>query len=454
MTAKNPDILQALNPADCFTLAMDEQIRRENMPGSLCGFALELDKMPDVAELTRRIEELVQRFPVVQSSLQQRGRRFYWCRRQQPRPIFFQRHCPATDAADPLRTYILEHINRSAEPREAINPLEFHLLSDGTRHLFFMRWLHPLCDARGADLILKYLNTADPGQRQSFAESEPLVDVQLRKFSFWQKIRLFLKAKRHIEHLDRYRSIVPLQRDLPARRLNYSTHRFSVEQTRLINSLARRQVGLTGTSLYYIGCLMRALEQITEQPEGDAYCVPYAFNLRRQKALTPLLGNHICPLFAQVPKPLLANRQRLFEHLKKQNAEVIRQQIDYAFLPAMWAASWLSLQKHGEQLRKSYHHGTERSSFWFSDIGQPDSSAQGFCQAGVTGIFHLCQISSPPALALLTCQFQKQLTLTYNYLEPLYDQSWLDRLHAAMRRELLNDHPGETAGTTNHPHDE
>ncbi len=440
MSGYSSDIIQPLNPADCFTLAMDEQIRQENMPGSLCGFALELDRLPDPDRLSERIDALTRHFPVVLSSLQQRGRRFYWCQRQHPGQIFFQHHLPAARSLDPLYDFIRSNINKPAASRESINPLEFHLLSDGSRHIFFMRWLHPLCDARGADLILKYLNTNDREQRQSFAspEAAPLVNVRLQKFSFWQKIKLFVKAKRHIEQLDRYRSIVPVQRRQAPERLNFVTRRFSPEQTQAINTLARQQTGLTGTSLYYIGCLMRALDTISIQPEGDAYCVPYAFNLRKQKALTPVLGNHICPLFAQVPKQLLADRQQLFQHLKKQNAQVIRQQLDYAFLPVMWAASWLSLQKHGEQLRKSYRHGTERSSFWFSDIGQPDGATEDFCQAGVTGMFHVCQVSSPPALALLTCQYKNQLTLTYNFMEPLYDRAWLDKLHSAMTRELLD----------------
>lgn len=442
MSRGSSDIIQPLNPADCFTLAMDEQIRLENMPGSLCGFALELDKIPDIQWLSERIEALTRHFPVVLSSLQQHGRRFYWCRRQHPGQIFFQHYLPAASSADPLLDFIRSNINSPAASRESINPLEFHLLSDGRQHIFFMRWLHPLCDARGADLILKYLNTSDRGQQQLFASpdvEEALVNVRLRKFSLWQKIKLFVKAKRHIEELDRYRSIVPVQRRQAPERLNFVTRRFSPEQTQTINKLARRQTGLTGTSLYYIGCLMRALDSISPQPEGDAYCVPYAFNLRKQKALTPVLGNHICPLFAQVPKQLLTDRQQLFQHLKKQNALVIRQQLDYAFLPVMWAASWLSLRKHGEQLRKSYRHGTERSSFWFSDIGQPDGAAEDFCQAGVTGMFHICQISSPPALALLTCQYKQQLTLTYNFIEPLYDEAWLDTLHSAMKRELLDE---------------
>jgi hypothetical protein len=38
---------------------------------------------------------------------------------------------------------------------------------------------------------------------------------------------------------------------------------------------------------------MRALQRMNPEQEGDAYCAPYAFNLRRNKALSPLLSNHL-----------------------------------------------------------------------------------------------------------------------------------------------------------------
>jgi hypothetical protein len=44
---------------------------------------------------------------------------------------------------------------------------------------------------------------------------------------------------------------------------------------------------------------MRALHKMNPKQAGEAYCTPYAFNLRKNKALSPLLSNHVAPLFAQ-----------------------------------------------------------------------------------------------------------------------------------------------------------
>ncbi len=431
-------VLQALNPADYFTLAMDEEIRSESMPGSLCGFSLALDSVPDIVLLETRINELSQQFPLILASLQQQGKRFYWCQRQQNKAIFFQHHCPEKKEDELFIQTQLESLLNHQHKRDEIMPLSFHLLHAKNKTVLLLRWIHPLCDAVGANLILQYLCTDDEKQRKLFnyPESESLVNLQLKKFSLWQKIKLFIKAKRYITALDQQQSIIHAA-DKQPEQLRLVSYQLSIEQTAQINKLARQQVGLTGISLYYIGCFMRALERMNPQKIGDAYCVPYAFNLRKQSVLTPLLNNHIGVLFAQASREQVNHRSQLFEHLKQQNKQIIRQQLDYAFLPIMWAARFLSLKKHGENLRLSYQHKTERSSFWFSNVNLSDLGKQSLCRAKITSISNLCQISSPPAIALLTCEYQQQLSLNYNYIAPLFERSNIDKLHQLMVEELL-----------------
>ncbi len=441
MNINKGNILEKLNPADCFTLAMDEEIRRDGLAGSQCGLVLELSNCPDITALQQRISEFSQRFPVAQASLQQIGRHFYWCKRDAPPPLFFQHHCPNDGNGVDFQQATIARLMNHKQARETTPPIEFHLLTGTTRNAFVIRWIHPFCDARGADLILKFLCTADDAQRQQFGlpATAPLVNVQLGKYRWWQKINLLLKGKRYITKLDSLQSIQPFANGQPPQRLNYSVQRLSVAQTEQVNKLARQYVGLTGTSLYYIGCLMRALEKLQPDNPGEAYCAPYAFNLRKQRALSPMIGNHVCALFAQAPRSMVKDRQQLFGHLKQQNTQVIRQQLDYAFLPLMWAGSWLSLAEYGKTLRLSYGSGKERSSFWFSDIGQLNLLADSFPGAEITGLFHTCQVTAPPALALLCCIYQSQLTLSYNFVEPISTPEEIGKLHQLMLAELLGE---------------
>lgn len=441
MSVDKSGILERLNPADGFTLAMDDEIRRDGLAGSYGCSGLELSNAPNIGELALRIDEFGAQFPVARASLQQIGRHFYWCRRSDPPELFFVHRCPGDETETGFRQRMTTRIINDKQPRDSIAPIEFHLIIGPSQAVFLVRWIHPFCDARGADLILRYLCTADREKRRQLGrpETEPLVFVQLRKYRWWQKIALLLKGKRYIERLDSLDSIQPFAKHPQPDRLAFAPKRLTERQTEQILDLARQHVGLTGTSLYYIGCLMRALEKMHPDSPGEAYCVPYAFNLRKQRALSPVTGNHICALFAQAPRSVVRDRQRLFEHLKRQHAQVIRERLDYAFLPLMWAGSWLSLPEYGKTLRLSYGSGKERSSFWFSDIGRLDIPADGFPGADISGAFHACQVTSPPSLAFLCCVYRNRLTLSYNYVEPVGNAEYIDELHRLMLAELLGE---------------
>jgi hypothetical protein len=441
MSARSDDIIEGLNPADYFTLAMDQEIRNDGLAGSYGCFALTLSQKPDIEELTRRIRAFFQQFPVANARLKQKGRRFYWCKPQQP-PVFLQQHRQTEESLseDDFHHQVLQRLVNERKSRELLQPIEFHLISGTRQHTFFCRWIHPFCDARGADLILQYLCCEDEKQRQQFGQPKtaPLVNQQLKRFSWWQKLGLLLKGKRYIDRLDSLKSIQAFGLEKPAQQLDFAIYRLSEEQTQTIQKNARQYCGLTGASLYYIGCLMRALDKLNPDSDGEAYCSPYAFNLRKQRALTPVTGNHVCALFAQAPRPLVKNRQALFDHLKQQNQQVIRQQLDYAFLPLMWAGSWLSLEEYGKTLRLSYGCQQERSSFWFSDIGTINLANAHFPGADIYAIYHICQVTSPPSLAFLTGIYQGQLSLSYNFVEPSVSRDDIDKLHALVLAELLD----------------
>ncbi|MCI0653877.1 MAG: hypothetical protein L0Y39_05305 [Methylococcaceae bacterium] len=442
MSWAGESIISVLNPADCFTLAMDEEIRKEGMPGSLCGFALELDNCPDIRKLSERIDHFCANFLGARASLRKIGRRFYWCKRENQKPIFYlHESCVNAKELDEFHEPIVQVMNR-LEARDALNPLEFHLFQNSARTVLLIRWIHPFCDAVGAGLILRYL-AFDRSPLENALNGPPvsLLNERLDRFSLPQKFNLLLKAKKLIEQIDSFQSILPHAGSLPPKSLNFRIFQLSLEQSRKISEASRKSAGLIGTSLYSIGCLMRAIDRMESRGSGEAYCIPYAFNLRKQKATSPVIGNHVCVLFAQAPVEIVQSRERLFRHLTDQYRVAISSQLDYAFLPLMWIAQWMSLEKYGKALRQSYRSGKERSSFWFSDIDHSDLDGQKIFGASISGVFHLVQVSTPPGLALLTCIYQNRLTLSYNFVEPLFDRAWIGRLHQEVLTELLGIYP-------------
>lgn len=431
--------MRPLNVADYFTLVMDEEIRKAGRAGSLGGIVLELSGPPKISALEKRIEEFVQTFPEATEHLQKRGRRFYWCSSRPTASIFFEHKDGTDQPGDDFQRKCLENIMNRVESREQMLPLEFHLIYGSNTHFFLVRWLHPLCDARGADLILRYLCETDESKRDSLGHpSTQLVDEYLKSWPWWKKALYFIKAKQYIRKIDKKNSILPSDDSITPQRMSCKIFRFDNEQTKAINRQIQKNVGLIGSTLYYIGCFMRAIDKAGFAVDGDAYCVPYAFNLRRQRAISPIFGNQVSVLFTQACKSLVANRNELFSHLKQQNAGAVRQKMDLAFLPTMWAGSWLSLEKYGQILRFN-PQGRERASFWFSDIGQIDMVNKRFFETMITGVFHLCQMTSPPSIALLVGLYDGRLTLSYNYLKPQIDDDWLKQLHSHMEKELLEE---------------
>jgi hypothetical protein len=193
---------------------------------------------------------------------------------------------------------------------------------------------------------------------------------------------------------------------------------------------------LAGKTLYTLGCFMRAMELAGPPVAKAGYCIPYAFNLRRQNAPTPVFGNHVSCLFARATRAQVRQREGLFAHLLAQNRQTVQEELDVAYLPLMWLGQWLSPARYARLLRKQ-RSGGELSSLWFSDIGELRFGQEGFLGVPVTGMFHLCWMTLPPGLALLAGQMDGQTTLSYNYLHPAVDEAWLGRAVALMDAELL-----------------
>lgn len=420
------------NPADYFTYILDQEIRQAGMPGGYCGFVLELSTEPDLERLQTRLDLLVERFPVASARLERRGKRLAWI--PSGRRILLERLAcpPEADTDESAQSLILDIFNRP-DPPEAAMPLRLHWITRGSGGLLLLNWAHPLLDARGGKILLDFLNSDRP---EAFRESPSLLLEKLAQWNGWKKFRLFLKAKRHNYQANRLDSCLPTRDESGPQTLRLAVRRYSLEESQRITQLAQKHMGAAGRSLYLIGGLLRAVE-LTGPPAAKAgYCVPYAFNLRRPNAPTPVFGNHVGCLFARATREQVRERTGLLRHLLAQYRETVAEELDYAYLPLMWLGQWLSPARYARLLRKQ-HSGGELSSLWFSDLGELRWGAPGFLGAPVQGMFHLCWMTLPPGLALLAGQCNGRLTLSYSYLSPALDEDWLRRVMARMDAELL-----------------
>ncbi len=416
------------NPADYFTYVLDQEIRQAGMPGGYGGFALELAAEPDLERLQERLDLLVDRFPQASARIERQGKRHAWV--ATGRHILLERHqChEGKEAEKETRCIILEIFNRP----ESL-PLTLHWIVGGTGGTLLLDWNHPLLDARGAKILLDFLASDRP---DAFKESPSVIEAKLAQWGFWKKLGLFLKAKRHNSEVNSLDSCLPTQVEQGPQALRLKVRRFGAEESKRIARLAQHNTGLAGRTLYYLGCFMRAMEQVGPPAAKAGYCIPYAFNLRRQNAPTPVFGNHVGCLFARATREQARERKGLFEHLLAQNRHIVREELDLAYLPLMWLGQWLSPARYAKFLRKQ-HSGGELSSLWFSDIGDLSWGKQGFLGVPVTGMSHLCWMTLPPGLALLAGQLDGRLALSYSYLHPAVDETWLEAVMQRMDAELL-----------------
>lgn len=419
---------QRFNPADYFTYVLDQAMREAGMPGGYCGMVLELAGEPDLSQLQQRLDLLVQRFPKATARIERRGKQ-HWFVGSAER-IELQRHpCPAGgDSAEQTRKILLEIFNR---PETLL--LTVHWIANADGGSLLLVWNHPLLDARGAKILLDFLTAEQPDK---YVESPPLIDVRLAQWSWWKKLQLLIKAKRHNNVSNSVDSCLPTQVESGPQSLGLKVQRFDAEQSKRIAAQAMQHTGLAGRTLYYLGCFMRAMELVGPPAAKAGYCIPYAFNLRRQNAPTPVLGNHVGCLFARASRQQVADREGLFRHLLAEHKQVLRDELDLAYLPLMWLGQWLSPARYAQLLRKQ-HSGGELSSLWFSDIGDMSWANSGFLGAPVVDMAMMCWMTLPPGLALLVGQLEGRLTLSYSYLDPAIDEAWLDAVLARMADELL-----------------
>ena len=423
---------QRLNPADHFTLVLDYEIRKSGLAGNYCALVLELDGIPDPAEITQRCRQFASRFPLAVARLSRQGRQYAWVPSSENSLPFLISKQDTGDAASQQQR-LLEIVNKGA-PVSASAPFELHLIEAADHSLLVLRWFHPATDAKGAELVLHHLfNDSLPVQPP---QPSPVERLQ-QQWGWWRKFRLGRQAVLNIRGLDRHASVLPVPAQQPAGRLKLKQVRYDREQTTRILAHAREQSGMTGTTLYLIGCMMRAMEVTGATQEGEAYCVPYAANLRRRKALSPMFGNQVSFLFAQAGRDTVRSRQQLFTHLREQNRAAVRQGLDHAMLPLMQAGSWLSLEKYGRIVRNS-PSGRERSSFWFSYTGEMEPEPGAIAGCPVRGMYQVSQVSAPPGLGLLANLFQGRLVLSYNCINNQVQGDWLERLTQAMTAALLD----------------
>jgi hypothetical protein len=425
--------INKLNPADHFTLMMDHEIRTSGLAGNNCGIVLELEGVIDEADVRQKCQVFAERFPRSVARLYRKGRQYYWKDSSQEQlPVFFYTLDAQKNPEVDRNEKILEIVNTAVSPFETA-PIEIHVFVETRKSVVLLRWFHPVCDAKGAELVCHHIFN----EQMNLPEADVhIIESMFNKWSLWGKVKLAWKAISMIRKMEKIPSVLPVLNETLEKKPGHKCVVLSKDESDKVLAVAIKSTGMTGISLYFIGCMMRAIEQAGSDGEGEAYCVPYAVNFRRSKTLFPVFGNQISFLFAWAEKKFVNSRESLFAHLREQHKQAIKQKHDHAMLPLLQLGSWLPLKKHGAIVRKS-PCGRERNSFWFSFTGNMDPEPEEIAGLPVKKIYYLCQVTSPPAFGVLISKFQGKIVLSFNYIETEFDPAWVDEVILAMKSELI-----------------
>jgi NRPS condensation-like uncharacterized protein len=420
--------MRNLNPADQFLLMYDRELYRERLVGNFCCLVLCLEGNIDACALKDRIDQFQQLFPQSSANLETQGKRYYW--QEQTDTTLYTHH-------KDVNLHCREHITQLMYTQQH-TALHFHLFSAENTHQVILRWHHPLTDAKGAEAILSLL-IKDLDLQASVQKELGALDTITKynqQLSFWQRIKSIKQAFSHIRHIRKLNSAYPIA----TKRGQYQSCLLQLDpaKTKKINDNARKKMGLTGTNLYYIACIMRTLHTMKLNYIGDAFQVPYAVNLRPCNAIHPLFGNQVSFLFAHASLDIVGNREQLFSHLKQQYKNTVSQKLDYAFIPLMSLSKRLSLEKYAKLVRLGKNN-KEASSFWFSNTGKFNPKSRTAFNANITNLYPLSPVTAPPGLAILVNQFEDQLNLSINYIQARKQPFIIDTFCAKLEAELLLD---------------
>ena len=195
-------MLQRLNPADHFTLVMDQEIRASGLAGNFCGLILELDGLPNHNYIRQRCELFAQRFPLSIARLGSAGKRYAWFTSQNQH-IPFSIH--QTTCAN--REQCIHDIINRTEPVSEAPPFSIHLIEENTKSCLMIRWFHPALDAKGVELLLHDLFVAE--QPTLPVPQDTPTDTLLKKWTLWHKCKLLFRGIQNVKHIDRNTSVLP-----------------------------------------------------------------------------------------------------------------------------------------------------------------------------------------------------------------------------------------------------
>lgn len=428
-----------LSGADMFLDIMDYDQKVSGLPGNIVQFIMRLDSMPDLALLGDRFSRRAHTWP---SGLFLK-KPFLGCRqwnlssrRVNIEPV---RHTLSGSIRSP--DSIMDDIVN--DPIDLARPPVFRLdvieLDNGG--LLCFTWHHLLSDARGGEMLFRYL-TAAPGT--------PAVSpsVSFPSDAGTAGVLANLSGAARFKPMVRRMSELGVKspgsnRNAGNLRLCSMYHRFTREQSSIFSNGARKISPVFGETASLMAASLRAVHGLMPEDtrRSGGYVIPVPLSVRNAAHEIWMPGNRITICFVPVEAVMVDSLD--FASLAGEIAVELREQVASG-LPEAAEAAMRVARFFPKALYRKILIDTmngEMSSFFFSNtgpVGIGGRTGELFEVAGaqVVSCFHRPMVSQPPGCGFFFSQYAGSLHLTVCWISEVLSKNFARRAITMICRDL------------------
>jgi diacylglycerol O-acyltransferase len=431
----------ALGAVDVFHLLNDREMRGRGLAGNHCAFVAELDGRLDVRRVGRRLEAAMTSCPELRFrlrggfSLPAVGLGPTWevSSDKTPPPLGVR-----SVGSDEERHVALEAL--LAERSSGDHPWALDLVRGPARDTLFLRWFHPLTDARGAERLLRWLGAGEgdePPEPPPDAERFGTSDAVLASFDVTRRRELALAYRDHMLGHAR-RPVLSLwtaagrpKRIGPATRMVRLL--LSPDETRAFDGFVRREAKLA-EALVIVLVAARVLDGllVARGLSPARTLVPLPVSLDPKGAASRFFGNNITMMALALDRDELAHPAAALSSLAEQQRSIVRAGLDVGMIAALSFARYLPRFAYEALARLPF--GGEMGSLVVSNPGAIPLAT--FAGLAVRDAFPMPAATVPPGFQLIGSRHGGRLSLAALFPDGLLSHDEVRGLAPRLRAAL------------------
>lgn len=442
-----------LTAADCFLRAVDAEVRHYNGSSHSSQLVLRLGPGFDAEAFSKTIRELVPFHPLLGARIRRRfglGAPAYRtdspARADSPGIHIHDADGPRQSGEAADHEIFARRMNQILDIRNG-ELLHFDVVryaggTDGTD--LAMTWIHMLFDGSGSENFLRFVDECVRGVRRvdelpsdEFGSADPSKppDPRPRASERGQRALTWLRYLRGLTKTPPHSLSGPLQR-VP-QDLRHRVHRFSKEESEVIQAEAKRSAGFLTPMLFYLAATIRAHHAVFTARGVDpgSYLIPLPVNIRPKGAEKAIFRTHISMLWFQVMPDGVDDFDALVETLKSQRRESIKGGMIENGKDAMDLVRQAPSRLYAHMTRRDF--GGEISSFFFAYTGEFLAGMDTFLGSEIQSAYHVPPVPVSPGSCAAMSLRDDRLSVTHVAQNGLFTSEELRIFDGQLRRDLL-----------------